>query len=432
MNINIINKEYIFNVEVDNNNQQIISIINKTNNITRIIEVKYAIIKGQNGLNNYELAQANGFVGTYEEWELTQHGADGKDFTYEDFTPEQLEALKGDDGKDAYQSYLDTTTDVPPLSESEWSASFKLVDEFESLPEATTFETDDKLMINRLVGGVPTLYRIDKDLLFRESLLFSVRKIGDGSNNRAFRLRRSSDNNEQDIYFDINGNISDDSLTENGQTFGIWRNASTLYVIIWYNQSANGTECDLVSSASNIATFETNSKEIMFNNSKMLLRSSITYLKGYTSFNVQRFFRRTNTGGMAFGLVELWNFSLSIYNNKSAYVYGFFSHGFYQSGVNQYISVNSPETVKYLLSERVNIGGVQDDNLQTIFPKLNGVNGSVNINRDEHNRGVLYGYAGGVVNTFQHYRSEIRMYNYKMTDAEQISVENEIKTFFTL
>ena len=69
----------------------------------------------------------------------------GYPFTFEDFTPEQLLSLKGDKGDDgapgqdgangtdgldgapgapgksAYQSYLDTTTDNPPLSEAEWS-----------------------------------------------------------------------------------------------------------------------------------------------------------------------------------------------------------------------------------------------------------------------------------------------------------------------
>lgn len=59
------------------------------------------------GLNNYELAVANGFEGTYEEWEITQHG---------------------NDGKSKYVSYLETTTDNPPLSEQEWSASFKFTE----------------------------------------------------------------------------------------------------------------------------------------------------------------------------------------------------------------------------------------------------------------------------------------------------------------
>jgi hypothetical protein len=98
----------------------------------------------ENGLNAYQIAVLNGFIGTQQEW---------------------LDSLKGQDGKDAYQSYLDTTTDDPPLSEVEWSASFKLVETFENIPEATTLESSDKLMINRLVGGVPTLFKVDKSLI---------------------------------------------------------------------------------------------------------------------------------------------------------------------------------------------------------------------------------------------------------------------------
>ena len=150
-----------------------------------------------NGISEVALTNTNGKIKTYtitftDETTTTfsvVDGSDGKDFTYEDFTPEQLEALKvkgdtgrgiasidltntngkiktytitftddttttftvvdgndgsspvitfvgttiyvngvagpdlkGDTGKSQYQSYLDTTTDNPPLSEAEWSA----------------------------------------------------------------------------------------------------------------------------------------------------------------------------------------------------------------------------------------------------------------------------------------------------------------------
>jgi hypothetical protein len=100
----------------------------------------------------------NGFIGTQQEWLDSLKGQDGED---------------GVDGKDAYQSYLDTTTDVSPLSESEWSASFSLVETFQALPEATTLESSDKLMINRLVGGVPTLYSIEVDILSDKTFIFT-------------------------------------------------------------------------------------------------------------------------------------------------------------------------------------------------------------------------------------------------------------------
>jgi len=62
-----------------------------------------------------------------------EKGDKGDPFTYSDFTQEQLFLLKGEkgekgddgyvgkDGKSAYQSYLETTSDNPPLSETDWS-----------------------------------------------------------------------------------------------------------------------------------------------------------------------------------------------------------------------------------------------------------------------------------------------------------------------
>ena len=63
-------------------------------------------MNGINGLSAYELALESGFSGSEAEWldslkgqdgkdgERGERGFDGKDFTFEDFTPEQLEDLK--------------------------------------------------------------------------------------------------------------------------------------------------------------------------------------------------------------------------------------------------------------------------------------------------------------------------------------------------
>lgn len=48
----------------------------------------------------YGIAVKNGYKGTEKEWLESLIGPQGEPFTYEDFTPEQLEALKGKDGKD--------------------------------------------------------------------------------------------------------------------------------------------------------------------------------------------------------------------------------------------------------------------------------------------------------------------------------------------
>ena len=55
---------------------------------------------GAPGKSNYELAKEDGFAGTLTEY---------------------LAGLKGEKGKDAYDDYLETTTDNPKLSREEWS-----------------------------------------------------------------------------------------------------------------------------------------------------------------------------------------------------------------------------------------------------------------------------------------------------------------------
>lgn len=61
---------------------------------------------GRDGKSAYEIAVENGFKGTVQEWLKSlqgARGADGKDFKYEDFTPEQLAALKGAQGEQGPQ-----------------------------------------------------------------------------------------------------------------------------------------------------------------------------------------------------------------------------------------------------------------------------------------------------------------------------------------
>lgn len=49
---------------------------------------------GIQGKSAYEIAVENGFEGTEEEWLESLKGKDGKDFTYSDFTPEQIAELQ--------------------------------------------------------------------------------------------------------------------------------------------------------------------------------------------------------------------------------------------------------------------------------------------------------------------------------------------------
>src|SRR5699024_5567581 len=80
------------------------------------------------------------------EQKLEIKGEKGAPFTYSDFTPEQLEALKGEDGEDGLSAYQIAVNEGFFGSESEWLESLKGVDgvdgedgqsfNFESLTEA--------------------------------------------------------------------------------------------------------------------------------------------------------------------------------------------------------------------------------------------------------------------------------------------------------
>lgn len=112
-------------------------------------------LKGKDGLNNYQLAVKHGYQGTEEQFAkdiipksnyerakelqgfqgtevdylVSLHGAPGESIydiaVRKGFVGSEqayLDSQKGKDGKDAYQTYLETTTDNPKKSRGEWAA----------------------------------------------------------------------------------------------------------------------------------------------------------------------------------------------------------------------------------------------------------------------------------------------------------------------
>lgn len=59
--------------------------------------------QGETGMSAYEQAIAEGFEGTFDEWIESLRG---RPFTFDDFTAEELESLKGQDGKDGTSATL--------------------------------------------------------------------------------------------------------------------------------------------------------------------------------------------------------------------------------------------------------------------------------------------------------------------------------------
>ena len=72
---------------------------------------------------------------------------------------------------------------------------------------------------------------------------YSVRKLSGSYSSSVLRVRRSSDNAEQDIGFDSNGDLDTSALT----TFV---GASNGFVVTWYDQSGNGNDATQTTAAS--------------------------------------------------------------------------------------------------------------------------------------------------------------------------------------
>ena len=77
--------------------------------------------------SNYERAkELKGFEGTEEEYLQSLHGAPGEDIykmaVRKGFAGSEEDYLKSQKGKDAYDDYLETTTDNPKKSRGEWAA----------------------------------------------------------------------------------------------------------------------------------------------------------------------------------------------------------------------------------------------------------------------------------------------------------------------
>ena len=83
-------------------------------------------LKGKDGLNNYQLAVKHGYQGTEEQFAKDiipkSNYERAKELQgFEGTEEEYLDSLKGEDGKDAYQVYLETTTDNPKLTKAQYA-----------------------------------------------------------------------------------------------------------------------------------------------------------------------------------------------------------------------------------------------------------------------------------------------------------------------
>ena len=99
MTVDIINKQYIFNVNIDGNGNQTVN----ADIVSKQLIVSVNISKGgkgDNGLSAYEIALENGFVGTESEWLESLKGQDGQDGQNGTNGVDGVNGVDGTDGQD--------------------------------------------------------------------------------------------------------------------------------------------------------------------------------------------------------------------------------------------------------------------------------------------------------------------------------------------
>lgn len=107
---------------------------------------------------------------------------------------------------------------------------------------------------------------------------YSVRKLSKDYNGPAIRVRRSSDNAEQDIYFDGSGNLDISTLL----TF---TSAADALVTTWYDQSGSGNHATQVTAAYQPKIVDTGSLVLESGKTSLLFDGIDDYLRKTVTLN---------------------------------------------------------------------------------------------------------------------------------------------------
>jgi len=152
------------------------------------------------------------------------------------------------------------------------------------------------------------------DLYPNATAAYSVRKLRSAYSGAAIRVRRSSDNAEQDIGFTGTGNLDETALTA-------FVGANDGFVVTWYDQSGNANNAtqstaanqpQIVSSGSVLTINSKPRIDFDGSNDSLLITQFTCAASSYNSFVGQR----TSAGKILMGLAgNQYNFSLWADNN---------------------------------------------------------------------------------------------------------------------
>lgn len=260
------------------------------------------------------------------------------------------------------------------------------------------------------------------------AVAYSVRKLRNAYSGSAIRVRRSSDNTEQDIGFDTNGNLDESALT----TFV---GAGNGFVTTWYDQSGNSRNATQSTAINqplivNAGTVEkTNGKvSIKFDASNDVLINSTSIFSGAGNRTLFALYKPNNASG---------TFSYSIFGQTDTATSGYWSQiqsrtrfvtgDPYFAGFSADIGngLSTPDTTQKL-------GSFFYNGTSGSLYKNNSLLGSANITLNAQATGQIYIGASTATNEFAdaNIQELIAWASNKTTDRTGIS--DNINTYFSI
>lgn len=253
------------------------------------------------------------------------------------------------------------------------------------------------------------------DLYPNAAAAYSLRKLRNAYTGSAIRVRRSSDNTEQDIDFDSSGNLNQSALT----TFV---GANNGFVVTWYDQSGNANNAtmstqanqpQIVSSGSVILTNGKPSVTFDGTNDSLNLSSSLTFAN--TGSLISFVGKRAASGDRLYSLAGL-KYLCALWSDNYYYL---------QSRTDGYqASINTDATTNQLL-----LSGLNDGTNQIIYKNNSVISSNFNaVSLDNGLSNIGNYFNHGLLNTKSNLQ-EIIYYNIE-NSTNRNGINTNINTYY--
>jgi hypothetical protein len=251
---------------------------------------------------------------------------------------------------------------------------------------------------------------------------YSLRLINSSYTGKCIRARRSSDNAEQDIAFDTNGDLSTSSKIEDGSTsFSSWYGSDSVYVKTWYDQSVTNTYNAGQSTAGNQPRIVNAGTLDVDANGKAIVRflaANSNYMTASTGGNLSQ----PNTISLVF----------KCNNNNVAYTYIDSTNSSYR---HKFATEATGALVLYTNSTYGTASSVSNTNHNIYNVKFNGASSKIIRNGTEISgtntcgttemNGITLGARQSLAEYLEGFEQEIILYNSALSDTDRRLLETD-------